>query len=446
LAQAQSPSGEISVRLTAGAKRFAAEAPLKWQPVRDPAAPAVVLDPAKTYQDVLGFGASMTDASCYLLNQLAPAARDRLFGELFGASESNFSVCRICIGSSDYATKAYSYDEGEPDPEMARFSIDHDRQWNLPMLKLSRAVNPDLFLVASPWSPPGWMKANKSMLGGCIQAKSFPAYAKYFVRFLQSYADAGVPVNAVTVQNEVDAEQDGRMPACLFAQEHEVWFVSQHLGPALAQNKLDTKIWILDHNYDLWGRAIAELDKPEVKRYVDGVAWHGYSGRPESMARVHEAHPDRHMYWTEGGPEYREPQYETNWARWSRVFTGILRNWSRSITAWNMALDEQGRPNIGPFHCGGIVTINSKTLEVTRSGQYWAMVHYSRAIRRGARRIESAGTVERIAHVAFVNPDGTKAAVLTNSGNQERKVLVRMSGAEAETTLPADAIATLTWS
>lgn len=443
--QSAKPAGDINVWLTSGAKRYAGEKPVKWQAEQQPPpADSILLDPAKTYQEHLGFGASFTDASCYMFNQLAPEARERLLRELFSPSEMGLSVCRLCIGSSDYATKAYSYDEGEPDPEMRRFSIDHDREYILPVLRQARSINPDLFLLGSPWSPPGWMKANGSMLGGCMQRKNLAAYANYFVKFLQAYAAEGVAVNAVSPQNEVDAEQDGRMPACLWAQEQEMEFVSRHLGPLLAKNNLATKIWILDHNYNLWGRAICELDDAVVNRYVDGVAWHGYAGRDTAMTRVHEAHPEKHMYWTEGGPEYREPGYLTNWTRWSTSFAGILRNWSRCIIGWNLALDEQGRPNIGPFYCGGVVTIHSQTKEIARSGQYWAFAHYSRALRRGARRFDSQGEIARLSHVAFANPDGTRAMVLTNAG-AERKVQLRLAGMMAEAVLPGDSVTTLTW-
>ncbi len=441
---AAAPSGELSVRVTAGTRRYAEEPALRWQPQRGSSADCIVVDPGSSYQEVLGFGASFTDAACYMLNQLAPSSRDALMRELMHPSEMSFNVCRVAIGSSDYAATMYSFDEGEPDPEMQRFSIDHDREYILPILKSARALNAGLFLLGSPWSPPGWMKANGSMLGGSMRNKYLGPYAKYFVRFLQDYAAAGVHVNAVTVQNEVDTDQDGRMPACLWGQEYEMAFIASHLGPALANAKLDTKIWILDHNYNLWGRAICELDDPRVNRYVDGVAWHGYAGQPSAMTRVHEAYPDKHMYWTEGGPDVREQGYQTNWTRWGATFAGILRNWARCIIAWNMALDETGKPNIGPFSCGGLVTIHSKTREITRSGQYWAFAHYSRAIRPGARRIGSYGNLQGVSHVAFANPDGGEAVVLTNAGS-ERKVLLRVAGAETEVNLPNNSITTLTW-
>jgi len=289
------------------------------------------------------------------------------------------------------------------------------------------------------------MKAGGSMLGGCMRKSSFGVYARYLAKFLQAYEAEGVAIDAITSQNEVDTDQDGKMPACLWGQEYEIEFIAKNLGPELARNKLATKIWILDHNYDLWGRALCTLDAPGVSQYVDGVAWHGYGGSESAMTRVHEAHPDKHAYWTEGGPDYRDLAYLTDWTKWSATFAAILRNWARCIVGWNLALDEKGRPNIGPFPCGGLVTIHSQTKEITRSGQYWAFAHYSRAIRRGARRIASEGIIENVSHAAFANPDGSSAAVLTNAG-PEKEVRLHLAGRMAEIALPADSVVTLAWS
>jgi glucosylceramidase len=438
--------GEIRVRVTSEAKRFAPGPELSWQPQRDNSAGLIVLDPARTFQEILGFGAALTDAACYLLNELAPSSRKQFLRELFDPAAMGLNACRICIGASDYATELYSYDEGSSDPELQRFSIDRDRRYILPILKHVRELCPDLFVLASPWSPPGWMKAGGSMLGGSMQRQHFAAYAEYFLKFLESYAAAGGAVDAVTVQNEVDTDQGGLMPACIWGQEYEARFIGEHLGPRFAERNLATKIWILDHNYDLWGRALSQLSDPKVSRYVDGVAWHGYAGQPCSMTLVHKTHPSKHMYWTEGGPEeVHDPRYQTNWTHWSSRFAEILRNWARAIIAWNLALDENGKPNIGPFACGGLVTIDSQTKQITPSGQYWALVHYSHAIRRGARRIQSRGVLKGVSHVAFLNPDGSCATVLTNTG-PGRTVWVRVSGQETEVDLPGDSVVTLSWS
>ena len=438
-------SGEIAVRITGGTMRYETAPPIVWRPAGGTADNAIELDPSKKYQQILGFGAAFTDAACYTFNRLDPSAREKLFHEIFHPSEMGMNVCRTCIGSSDYSTEMFSYDEGRPDPEMKRFSIAHDEPYVLPMLREARKQNPDLFLFSSPWSPPGWMKAGGSMLGGSMRPRYFGPYALYFVKFLQAYAAGGVPVQAVTVQNEVDTDQDGRMPACSWPQEYEMKFVASFLGPALEKNGLSTKIWILDHNYNLWGRAVAELDDPKVRQYCDSVAFHGYVGTPDQMTKFHEAHPDASIYWTEGGPDYTQPDYTTDWANWAQTFTQVTRNWGQSITGWNLALDEKGRPNIGPFSCGGMVTIHSQTKAITRSGQFWAFAHFSRNVRRGALRIDSTSNIPGVEHVAFANPDGSNVLVVTNMGDATT-VRVKQADKVAELALTPNSVSTLTWS
>ena len=436
---------EISVWVTSGEERFAATPRVKWSPASStPGADQIQLDPTKKFQEILGFGGAFTDAACYTFNQLAPSAREQLLHEMFHPSEMGLNVCRTCIGASDYSAKLYSFDDGEPDPDLTRFSIEHDREYILPVLREARKANPDLFLFSSPWSPPGWMKFNGTMLGGSMRNHYFPVYAKYFLKFLQGYAAEGVPVQAVTSQNEVDTDQDGKMPACIWGQEYEIQFVRDHLGPLLERSGMATKIWILDHNYNLWGRVVDELEDDKLRKYTNAVAWHGYAGTPDMMSKVHEAFPDLEMYWTEGGPDYTEPDYLTDWCKWGATFTEVLRNWCRSITAWNLALDERGRPNIGPFSCGGVVTINSQTREITRSGQYWAFAHYSRVIRRGARRFDSQSAVGDLQHVGLENPDGQQVLVVTNAG-PARTIELRLANVAAEIALKANSLNTLAW-
>lgn len=437
-------SSEVTVYVTGGKLRYESQPPISWK--GSAAGTNVIeLNPAKKYQEMLGFGAAFTDAACYTLNRLDVPVRERLFHELFHPAEMGLNVCRTCIGSSDYSTEVFSYDEGEPDPEMKHFSIAHDQAYVLPMMREARKQNPELFLFSSPWSPPGWMKAGGSMLGGSMRQHYFAPYALYFVKFLQAYAGEGVPIQAVSVQNEVDTDQDGRMPACAWPQEYEMGFVKNHLGPALQKTGLTTRIWILDHNYNLWGRAVAELDDPDVHKYCNAVAFHGYVGTPDQMSKFHDAYPDAQIYWTEGGPDYTSPDYGTDWAKWGQTFTQAIRNWSQSITGWNLALDEKGRPNIGPFPCGGLVTIDSQSREITRSGQYWAFAHFSRNVRRGAIRFESTGAVQEVDHVAFENPGGHRALVLSNSG-EAKTVTLKQASKVVELAIAADSVTTLLWS
>jgi glucosylceramidase len=438
-------SGQIRVWITDANHHFTSAPPISWRPASPKVSEqAISLNADTRFQQILGFGAALTDAACYVLNQLSSASREQLFHELFHPSQMGLNVCRTCVGASDYSTRVYSYDEGDPDPELTHFSIDHDGEYILPILRQARQQNPDLFLFSSPWSPPGWMKSSGSMLGGSMRRHYLRQYAQYFSKFLDAYAAAGVPIQAVTPQNEVDTDQDGRMPACLWPQEYEIEFVSKYLGPLLREKHPGTAVWILDHNYNLWGRVICELDDPKLRQYAKAVAWHGYVGEPEMMSKVHDAHPDAEMHWTEGGPDYTSPDYLTDWANWGQTFTAALRNWCQSITAWNLALDEHGKPNIGPFSCGGTLTIHSQTKEITRSGQYWALAHFSRVIRRGAQRFDSRSSLPDLDHIAVQNPDGSKVLVVTNRG-ASRTVAIQIAGMAAEVAMKQDSMATLGW-
>jgi glucosylceramidase len=467
-AESEIAPGPVKAWRTSAREKFQPiQSPPQWQTGEELSPLAIYLDPATRYQEVLGFGGAFTDASSYLLHQMTPDARHALMSDLYGPSGLRLSVGRTCIGTSDFSTKMYSYDDTpEPDPELKHFSIDQDRAWILPALREAQEINPDLYLFSCVWSPPGWMKAGGSMLGGCMKERYFAPHAQYFVKFLQAYAEAGVKVKAVTVNNEVDTDQDGHFPATLWAQQHEMVFVAFYLGPALEKASLDTKIWILDHNYNLLGRVADELSNPQVAKYVDGVAWHSYSGTPDAMSRIHEMFPDKHMYFTEGGPpanlfgpsEERHPgeplrrddsSYGTNWAKWSSSFAGMLRNWARCICVWNLLLDENGRPDITnpprPMGRGGLVSIDTKTKELSYSGNYYAFPHYSKLIQRGARVFASSGDVSGIDHVAAENPDKSRVLVLTNSSKAEKQLDCRLGGRILKVALPSDSITSFVW-
>jgi glucosylceramidase len=447
---AEASPSPVRVWSTYRDRRHAQAEPLAWKSGASAGANAIVIDPSATRQEMLGFGAAMTDASCYVLSRLDDTERRAVMHELFAPDEMALNVCRTCIGASDYSRSVYSFDESpKPDPELRKFSIEHDRAYILPVLREARRANPDLFLFSSPWSPPGWMKPNGTMLGGAMRKLNFDPYARYFEKFLEGYKAEGVAIDAVTVQNETDAEQEGRMPACLWSQEQEIEFVRDHLGPMLRKAGLPTKIWVLDHNYNLWGRALDELSDPAAYEFIDGIAWHGYVGDVSAMTRVHDAFPAKNAYWTEGGPDLTAPDYQTDWTKWTGMFNDILNNWARSITAWNLALDEKGNPNIGPFPCGGTITIDNTTHKVTRSGQYWAFAHYSRHVKRGAKVIGTrvaTGDAEHnaLSYAGFRNPDGSHVMVIANGG-AERTIQLRFDTMSLETKVAADSVHTLEW-
>lgn len=443
------PGASAGFVTDAGGRRFAPAAALAWRAASAGPAPArVTVDLRDLRQELLGFGSAFTEAACVTLARLDPAARAALIRELYGPESSGglgLSVVRTCIGSSDYATEVFSYDEGAPDPALSRFGLDHDRAAVLPVLKALRAARPDLFHFASPWSPPGWMKYGGSMLGGSIKPDNLAVYARYIGRYLDAYAAEGLPVSAVTVQNEIDADQGGRMPACAWPQETDRDYMVKFLGPELARRGGRTKLWMLDHNYDLSGRVLADLQHREVREVVDAVAWHGYVGDPREMSRVHDAHPSVGAHWTEGGQMYDDADFMTGWSRWAATIAGVLNNRAESFTVWNAALDERGRPNIGPFTCGGLVTVRSDTGAVERPALYYALGHYGRAFRRGDRVVGSrtpAGS--GLSATAARGTDGRVALVLVNPG-PARAVELAAGGRVAHYAAPADSVSTLRW-
>jgi glucosylceramidase len=307
-----------------------------------------------------------------------------------------------------------------------------------------RELNPDVFYFSSPWSPPGWMKWNKSMLGGSMNRQYLGAYAQYLLKFIQAYAAEGVEIHAITAQNEIDTDQHGQMPACTWSQECETEFITDHLGPLFEKTNTKTKIWILDHNFVYWGRVISELDNPDFRRYTNSVAWHAYVGDPTMMSKVHAAHPETDMHYTEGSTDYNDRHYLDDWAKWASTYTAVLTNWCSSAMAWNIATDENGKPNIGPYPCGGILIINPRKQEIIRSGQYWALSHFSRLVRRGARRFESQSAAANLGHIAFQNPDGKQIMVLTNPG-AARTIQVNHGLNSATIPMEENSIATLVW-
>ena len=288
------------------------------------------------------------------------------------------------------------------------------------------------------------MKWNNSMLGGSMNRQYLASYARYLLKFVESYAAEGVEIHAITAQNEIDTDQHGQMPACTWSQECETEFVAEHLGPLFEQTNSKTRIWILDHNFVYWGRVISQLDNPDFRRYVNSVAWHAYVGDAGMMSRVHVAHPEVGMHYTEGSTDYNDPHYTDDWVKWAGTYTAVMSNWCSSAMAWNIATDENGWPNIGPYPCGGILIVNPRKQEVIRSGQYWALAHFSRALRRGAHRFESQSPAANLGHVAFENPDGQRVLILTNPG-PARSVQVNNALRSATIAMAEESIATLAW-
>ncbi|HTN41160.1 MAG TPA: glycosyl hydrolase, partial [Asticcacaulis sp.] len=323
----------------------------------------ITVDPARTYQTMVGFGASMTDASVWLIrNKMTTRQRDALMRDLFGAEGLNFSFTRLTIGASDFSRAHYSYDDmpkGERDPEMAHFSIDAAKVDVIPAMKQALALNPKLTVMASPWSAPGWMKTTDSLIQGSLKPEAYPYFADYLSRYLKDMRAEGVDITLLTLQNEPGFEPDS-YPGMRVEPASRAAFIGGFLGPKLAADGGTTKILDYDHNWDLPSSPLAVLGDAKASPYVAGVAWHCYAGDVAAQGPVHDAYPDKDAYFTEcSGGEWAPKFDETFGWTVKNLIIGSTRNWAKGVLMWNLALDENFGPHKGGCgDCRGIVTIN----------------------------------------------------------------------------------------
>lgn len=339
---------------------------------------AVTLEIAEkpTASPFKGFGVAITGSSCYLLSKMEKGKRTEFLKSIYSKEGLGLSVGRISIASSDYSAELYSYDDVPFDTTLEHFSIERDEAYIIPMIKEIIAVKPDIFLFASPWSPPGWMKTGGSMCGGYMRAEFVECYAEYVVKFIKEYAKHGIKISAITPQNEPEAGQQGMMPACIWHPEIEAEFI-KILQKKLSENGLSVKIWMYDHNFDGTERVLWQLEnEKDLKDACSGVAFHYYADNIEKTLKIKEKYPELELNFTEGGPRLYD-NYATDWCKWSIMISKALKCGYSSFTGWNLMLDEMGGPNIGPFFCGGLVTRNSYTGELSYSGQYKAFSHIS---------------------------------------------------------------------
>ena len=321
---------------------------------------------------VYGFGVSITASSCYLLSQMEPQQRTALLQDLYGKDGINLSVGRLTVGSSDYSAELYSYDDEPFDTELKHFSIARDEKYVIPMIKEILKIKPDLYLYASPWSPPAWMKTGNSLCGGHMREEFVECYADYYIKYLQAYADHGIHIRALTPQNEPETHQEGRMPACIWHPETEAKFI-KILRKKLDEKGMDVKIWMWDYRFTGIDRVLWSLDNIEgLAQSCTGVGFHYYMGNIEQTAKLHDRYPQLEMHFTEGGPRLYD-NYDSDWCKWAIMISKAMRCGYQSLTGWNLMLDEAGGPNIGPYFCGGLVTRNSLTGEISYSGQSKAM-------------------------------------------------------------------------
>lgn len=412
--------------------------------------PLIAVADSPAYQEIVGFGAAITDASALLINGLPPERRDSLLRELFDPDAGiGLSFTRLTIGASDFSPSHYTFDDvppGRRDSSLLRFSIEPDRAHRLPVVRRALAINPELKVMASPWSAPAWMKTSDKLIGGTLRPDAFGPFAEYLARYIDAYAAEGVPIFALTVQNEPHYEP-GDYPGMRLEPPARARLIGAYLGPRLARVGSRTRIFDWDHNWDQPQSPLQVLADSVARRYIAGVAWHCYGGDVTAQTKVHDAYPAVDAYFTECSGGDWAPNFGDNLV-WNvrTLIIGATRNWARGVLLWNLALDEDHGPHKGGCgNCRGVVTIDSPSGAVTRNVEYYALGHASRFVRPGARRIGSTSGVAGLESVAFRNPDRSTVLIVVNPAAEERRFAVKWAGRSLVYVLPAGAVTTLRW-
>jgi glucosylceramidase len=408
--------------------------------------PLIEVDETQKFQTIDGFGYTLTGGSASLINQLPKAEKNALIKELFSTKNNGIGVSylRISIGASDLSADTFTYNDlpaGQTDVNQNKFSISREMKDLIPVLKAIVAVNPDIKILGSPWSPPIWMKDNGSFKGGSLKPMYYESYARYFVKYIHAMKAQGITIDAVTIQNE--PLHPGNVPSMLMPAIDEANFIKTALGPVFKKEGIKTKIIVYDHNADKPEYPLTILKDPEARQYVDGSAFHLYAGKITALSEVHNAYPEKNLYFTEqwvGGPgNFAE---DLKW-HVTTLIIGATRNWSRNVLEWNLAADPAYKPHTdgGCTTCLGAITISPS---VTRNVAYYIIGHASKFVSPGSVRIAS-NIVGKLDNVAFMTPKGKTVLIVVNNNSKAQAFNIKTKGQLLSASLPAGAAATYVW-
>lgn len=404
----------------------------------------IEIDPSKTYQNIDGFGYTLTGGSVEVINQLSASKKEALLQELFGNGENSIGISylRLSIGASDLNSSVFSYDDlpaGQTDITLSQFSLSKD-QALVDMLKKILTINPNIKIIATPWSPPVWMKDNGSSKGGSLKPEYYAVYAQYFVKYIQEMKKNGITIDAVTPQNE--PLHPGNNPSMYMTAEQQRDFIKNNLGPAFQTASLSTKIIAYDHNCDKPEYPLTILADTEASKFVDGSAFHLYAGNILVLNNVHNAYPNKNVYFTEqwtasNGNFGGDLKWHTK-----NVVIGSMRNWSKNALEWNLANDPQFKPYTsgGCTMCKGAITVNS-TENYAKNVSYYIIAHASKFVPQNSVRIASTQP-GNLATVAFKREDGKVVLIVENDGNNAESFNIRINGKIATLSLDAGAVGT----
>ena len=406
---------------------------------------SINVDPDISYQEIDGFGFALTGGSALHLNTMSPTERVEILNELFSVDGIGTSYLRISIGASDLDIEPFSYNDlpnGETDENLDGFSIANDQENLIPVLKEILAINPDIKILGSPWSPPSWMKTSNSTIGGSLNPMYYNTYANYFVKYIRAYETEGITIDAISVQNE--PQHDTNNPSMLMQASEMADFVKNNLGPTFEIENIQTKIIVWDHNADNPNYPISILNDAEAKPYIDGSAFHLYAGSISSLSSVHNAHPDKNIYFTEQWVSSTgEFGGDLSWHT-RELIVGATRNWSKNVIEWNLVSNSQFQPRTpgGCTECLGALTIDGNV--VKRNVAYYIIAHASKFVTPGSVRINS-NTNSDLPNVAFKTPDDKIVVVVLNNSSATKSFNILTPGESIKTSLDAGSVGTYVW-
>jgi glucosylceramidase len=433
---------------TADQSALLQEGKTNWQTnAANNAIPIISIDEQQRFQTIDGFGYTLTGGSAQLLYQLPKAQRQALLQELFSTKGNGIGISylRISVGASDLDATVFTYDDppkGETDFALKHFSLGQNLQDLIPVLLEIIAIQPKIKILATPWTAPVWMKTNANSIGGKLKPDCYQVYAQYLVKYIQAMKAKGIVIDAITPQNEPLNPKNN--PSLDMQADEQASFIANHLGPAFQKASIKTKIVLYDHNCDRPDYPISILNNSKAKTFINGSAFHLYGGDIKALSTVHDAHPDKDLYFTEqwvGGPSNFAGDF--GW-HIKNVVIGSMRNWSKNALEWNLAADAQYQPHTpgGCTNCLGALTIQQNA--VSRNVAYYIIGQASKFVPVGSVRIASNLPTD-LPNVAFKRPDGKKVLLVFNDGKQEQSFGISSNGKMIPAKLPTGAAVTYVW-
>lgn len=438
-------------------QRLAYTNSLEFTPSKQPLETEIVVfvNPNKQFQEFIGIGGAITDASAEVFAKLSKDKQEELIKAYYGSEGIDYSLMRTTIHSCDFSSESYTYIE-EGDKELTTFSIDRDKKLRIPMIKRAMAAASDsLLFYVSPWSPPAFMKGKKDMLkGGSLLPEYYDSWALYYAKFIKAYEAEGMPVWGLTIQNEPMAVQTWE--SCVYTAEQERDFLKNYLGPIMEKEGLgDKNIVVWDHNRDLiTHRANTIFGDTAAAKYAWGIGFHWYEpwagGKPmwDNLKNVKESFPDKNLLFTEGCVE---KFIETDYQRWSngeRYGKSMINDFNSGTvgwTDWNILLDHNGGPNhVGNF-CFAPIHADTRTNELIYTPSYYYIGHFSKFIHPEARRVSTTCSRSHLMSTTFINVDGSMSTVVMNETEEELTYKLIMDHKETTLFIPPHAIQTLVY-